>query len=138
MAKLPSYYESVANPAAQYQARAEQLAPKLYAPAYRAISQQFTPQFAQARNYLSANPAVANSGIPSRLNRTLMQGAYGALGQSLGQTSAGLAQGSLDFFGDLIRRRIEARNEEQKRKRSFAQQAGQVVGAGVSLAAGGG
>lgn len=122
------------NPEAQaqaYTAGAAKALPSLYAPAYGAISAQVAPQFDQARNYLAANPYAARSGVATGLNRRILQGAFGQLGQSFGQTTANAAQGGLDIMGDLIRRRALARYQQQEDKRnnpSFLQKAAGVAG----------
>ena len=123
-----------------YQAGAAKLIPQMYAPAYRAISDQARPEFNSARNYLAANPAAANSGVANGLNNRILSGAYGALAGSMGRTSAGAAQGGLDLLGNLIQRRVaaryEAEAEKRKKKGGFGRALGSVVGAGLGAIGG--
>lgn len=99
--------------------------PKLYQPAYQAISSQFSPEFTRARNFLSANPGYANSGVTNRLNGSLMRGAYGQLGQAMAGESAGVQRGGLDLLSQLIQRRIAAQQQQRLQK----QQQGGGLGA---------
>lgn len=128
------YGAEVTSPYNQYNQQAQAALPKLYQPAYQAISQQFEPQFNQARNYLSANPALANSGAGSALNRNLLMGAYGQLGQSMAGESAGAYRGGLDLLSQLIQSRVAAQREKeaQKQKKKGFNPLG-ALGAGLSL-----
>jgi hypothetical protein len=120
----------------QYTTAAAKALPSLYAPAYGAISEQVAPQFAAARNYLAANPYAARSGVASSLNRRLLGGAYGALAQSMGGASADVARGGLDVLSDLIRRRAQARlqqQEEERNKPGLLEQALGVAGSVVPM-----
>lgn len=128
--------KGVAATTEQYTSQAAKALPSLYAPAYSAISEQVQPQFAQARNYLAANPYAARSGVANSLNRRILTGAFSRLGQSMGETSAGVARGGIDLMGDLIRRRTEARyaqaqqeREARANKPGFLEQALGVAGA---------
>ena len=112
-------------PYQQYLQQAQAAIPKLYAPAYADISRQFQPQFASARNYLAGNPAQANSGTGARLNRYLLQGAYGQLGNAMTGATANVQTGGLDLLQSLIKRRMEQRYQERLAK----QQKGGIGGA---------
>lgn len=116
----------------QYVNTAKASLPRLFAPAYGAISQQFAPQFQQAHNYLSANPALANSGAGSALNRQLLQGAYGQLGQAMTGATADTYKGGLDLLGQLIAQRQNARLQQEQQKKKGFNPLG-AVGAGLSL-----
>jgi hypothetical protein len=109
------------NPASvmdEYNAAATKALPQLYQPAYSAISRQMNPQYRKARAYLATNPAAGNSGVGARMDRILGQEAYGALGESLGQTTAGVAGRGLDLFDSLLRRRQEERYKREEEKRN--------------------
>lgn len=93
--------------AALYTEQAKKALPSLYAPAYQAISRQFEPQVARARASLGYNPAAANSGVRNILNRRLLQGAYGQLGDAMTGSTADVARGGLDLTSDLIKRRVQ-------------------------------
>ena len=124
----------------QYLTAGRAALPQLYAPAYRAISDQTRPQFDAARAYLGANPAAANSGVANALNNRILTGAYGALAGSMGRASAGVAQGGLDLLGNLIQRRVQARYEAEAEKRKKKGGVGRALGsiAGAGLGAIGG
>lgn len=114
--QLNQQNSDVNQPYQQYLAQAQAALPKLYAPAYQAISQQFQPQFAAARNMLGANPAVANSGVANRLNSELLRSAYGQLGQAMTGATGQVAGGGLDLLSQLIQQRIQARQREREKK----------------------
>jgi hypothetical protein len=121
----------------QFTGAAKKALPELYQPAYSEISKQFNPQFRRARAYLASNPAAANSGVANRLDRVLQSQAFGALGESMGRTSAGVAGRGLDLFDQLLRRRQEERYKqaEEKRNRGGAGGAiGGIVGYGAKRA----
>lgn len=129
----------VQNPYNEFLAAGQKALPGLYAPAYRSISQQFAPQFEGARTMLATNPALQNSGTGNRLNRILQQGAFGSLSQSMGQTSAGVAQGGLDLLSQLIQRRQEERyrrEAEKRQKKGIGGTIGSFVGAGLGAVGG--
>lgn len=126
--------QQVNAPYNEYTQKAQAALPKMFAPAYGAISQQFAPAFQGARNYLGANPAMANSGVVNRLNRRLMEGAYGQLGQAMTGATAGVQQGGLDLLSQLLQRRVQARYDEQAAKRQkggIGGTIGGLVGAGL-------
>lgn len=131
--------QQVSAPYQQYLQQGQAAIPKLYQPAYGAISQQFAPAMQGARNYLAANPALANSGVANSLNRRLLQGAYGQLGQAMTGASAGVQQGGLDLLSQLIQRRVQNQYDIQaakRQKRGIGSTIGGAIG-GVAGAFGG-
>jgi hypothetical protein len=121
------------RPYQQYLEQAQAALPRMYEPAFRSVSNQFRPEFARARSYLAGNPAVANSGLANRLNRQLHMSAIGGLQDQIGQTTAGAYGGGLDLLSQLIRRRMEAQQQERLQKK---QQGG--IGGGLGGLVGGG
>lgn len=89
-----------------------------FAPAFQAVNEQFAPTFRRARASLAANPAFARSGAANRLNRTIQGSAVSELARSLAGESAGAARGRLDLINDMIRRRQEARLQQQQEERN--------------------
>ena len=118
----------VEQPYQQYLTAGKAALPSLYAPAYGDVSRQFAPQFSGARNYLAGNSAMANSGVGNKLNRLLMSGAYGALTNRMGESAAGVQQGGLDLLSQLLQRRVQARYDEQAKKKQGSGIGGLVGG----------
>jgi hypothetical protein len=130
------YGQQVHVPYADYTRQAEATIPRMYAPAFQAINEQFAPQFQGAKNYLAANPYAGRSGAANRMNRLLMQSAYGELGRSLGQTSAGAAGQGLDLLTQLIGRRVGSRQQQQQTEQEKKRSAGDYVAAGIGAVGG--
>lgn len=59
-----------------------------YNAAGTAIGEQFQPQFTQARNFLGAQPLLADSGYANRLNRQLLGDIYARMSTGYGQAAA--------------------------------------------------
>lgn len=110
--------EDVNQPYQQYLQAGAAALPKLYAPAYADISRQFEPQFAGARNFLAGNSAMGRSGQGNKLNRLLLTGAYGQLGDRMAGAAANVQSGGLDLLSQLLQRRVEQRYAERNKKKS--------------------
>ena len=130
------YGQQVHVPYYDYTRQAEATLPRMYAPAFQAINDQFNPQFARAKTFLAGNPYTGRSGAGARLNRLLLQEAYGSLGRSLGQTSAGAAGQGLDLLSQLIQRRVGSRQQQQQTEQEKKRSTGDYVAAGLGAVGG--
>lgn len=76
-----------------------------------AIGQQFQPTFQGARDFLGANPLLADSGYANRLNRQILTDLGGRLTSDYGQHAADMAGQNVDFYRNLFNQRFNQRGQ---------------------------
>lgn len=116
-----------------------------------AISRQFQPQIDQTRDFLGANPLLADSGYSNRLGRQILTDLAERTSQDYNREAANLSGQNMDFYRNLVGQRAGLRsglasNAYQTftglpRKKKFGEQAlsflGQVGGSLLGGAVGG-
>lgn len=116
-----------------------------------AIGQQFQPTFQGARDFLGANPLLADSGYANRLNRQILTALGGRLTSDYGQAASNMAGQNVDFYRNLFNQRFNQRGQLAgqayqtltglPKKPSTGSQiagfGGRVLGTGLGLLAGG-
>lgn len=112
-----------------------------------AIGQQFQPTFQGARDFLGANPLLADSGYANRLNRQILTDLGGRLTSDYGQQAANMAGQNVDFYRNLFNQRFGQRGQLASqayqtmtglpKKPTFGEQAlnfaGQAIGTGAGV-----
>lgn len=106
-----------------------------------AIGQEFQPQFEAGRNFLGANPLLADSGYANRLNRQLMTDLQSRLSGAYTGAASDFARGDVNYLQALQQQRAGLTsglagqayntilNPPQKRRGGFLGAVGQIGGA---------
>lgn len=110
------------------------------------IAQSFQPQFEQGRNFLGANPLLADSGYANRLNRQLLTDLASRESGAFNDAAAQQAQNQVGYFQGLEGSRIGARQGlanqaydtilNPKQKQSTGQKIRGAVGQGIGAIGG--
>lgn len=71
-----------------------------------AISRQFQPQIDQTRDFLGANPLLADSGYSNRLGRQILTDLAERTSQDYNREAANLSGQNMDFYRNLVGQRV--------------------------------